>query len=94
MYNVVFRTIAKCETTGAVTWSSYKSKEEFEALYDEGAKKQEEVVAEGVSEEQAVELCSSPEATLAREMSLVRRNIEELRRFLGMMRLGGGRSRR
>ena len=79
-YNVVFRVVAECETKGAITWSSYKSKEEFDKIYDEDAKKQEEVVAEGISEATAIELCRSPEAIRARDASLQKtgRNLSRL----------------
>jgi hypothetical protein len=62
MYIVVFRTIVECMTTGAITWSTFDSKAHFDKCYDEKLRSWYEIVEEGVSEERALELCSSPEA--------------------------------
>lgn len=64
-YNVVFRTIVQCTHTGVVTWTSFRSKEHFDQWYSEKMKTWYEVVEEGVSQERAIELCSSRTATLA-----------------------------
>lgn len=65
MYNVVFRTIVACNSRGAITWTSFKSKEEFNKWDDEKMRSWYQVVAEGVSDEQAIEFCSTPEAIAA-----------------------------
>ena len=58
MYNVVFRTTLVCETTGALTWTSFNNKEDFDQWYDRKMREWYEVVDEGVSKERATELCS------------------------------------
>jgi len=77
MYNVVFKTIVECATKGAITWSAHKSKEYFDKWYDEKMRSWYEVVEQGVTEERAIELCSSPEAALA-VLSSVGRRIDEV----------------
>ncbi len=59
MYNVVFRTIMVCETQGAVTWTSFVSKADFETWYDKTMRSQVEVVEQGVTENRAMEVCHS-----------------------------------
>lgn len=78
MYNVVFRTIIKCATEGAITWSSFETQEDFERWYDEKMRSWYEVVEQNVSEARAVELCSSPEATSAVLFSHIRELAEIL----------------
>lgn len=85
MYNVVFRTIAKCETVGAITWTSFRDKEYFDGWYNEKMRSWYQVVEENVSEERAIELCSSPDATRAVTRYLFNRLIH-LRKLLGKMR--------
>ena len=84
-YNVVFRTIVKCETTGAITWTTFRSKEDFDKWNNDKMKSWYEVVAEGVSEATAIELCSSPEATRAVEESLRARQRQALERLSLML---------
>ena len=62
MYAVVFRTITECTTKGAITWTAFESKEHFEKWYSSKLQTWYEVVEQGVSEERAIELCSSNEA--------------------------------
>lgn len=79
MYNVVFRTLAECVTKGAITWSSFQSKKDFDTWHDEKMRDWYEVVDQGVTDERAVELCSSSEATQAVFFSKVREVGELLR---------------
>lgn len=72
MYNVVFRTIAKCISEGAITWSTFNSQEDFEKWYNDEMRSGYEVVEQNVSQERAIELCSSPEATRAVFISQIR----------------------
>jgi hypothetical protein len=58
MHNVVFRTIVECSTKGAITWTSFKSKEHFDKWYDAKMRDWYEVVEEGVTQQRAVDLCS------------------------------------
>lgn len=62
-HNVVFRTITG-KPTGLVTWSSFKNKACFDEWYDEKMQGWYEVVDQGISEERALELCSSPGAKI------------------------------
>ena len=77
-YIVVHRTIAECVSTGAITWTSYDSKEKYDEWNDEKMKSWYEIVAEGVTSEQAVELCSSPEAKINVILSDIRKFQERL----------------
>ena len=81
MYIVVFRTIVECTSKGAITWSSFKNKEVFDKWYDEKMKSWYQVVEEGTTQERAIELCSSPEATEAALMYKVRQLGELLRQI-------------
>lgn len=82
MYIVVFRTIAECTAKGAITRSNFESKEAFDKWYDERLKTWYEVVKEGISNEHAAELCSSPEAQHAAFTSIAREAREQLERLL------------
>ncbi len=73
MYNVVFRTIAECSSKGAITWTSFKSKEDFDKWYNSKRRGWYEVVDQGVSQERADELCSTPEAYTAATISELRK---------------------
>jgi hypothetical protein len=64
MYNVVTRTLVG-NSKGAITWTSFESKEEFDKWNDDKMQSWYQVVEEGVTEERATELCSGPEATVA-----------------------------
>lgn len=64
MYNVVFRNIVECSTEGVLTWSTFQDKNHFDGWYVESMRSQYEVVEEGVTQDRAIELCSSPEAGL------------------------------
>ena len=81
MYNVVFRNISGSTSDGAITWTSFKSKAVFDEWNDRKMKIWYQVVEEGVSQEQAVELCSTPEATRAVVVSKMREVVELLRRI-------------
>ncbi len=72
-YNVVTRTIVECNSTGAITWTSFKDKEDFDRWYDDKMRGWYEVVAQGVSQDRAIELCSTPEAELAVILSLLKK---------------------
>lgn len=85
MYNVVFRTIKPGSThMGVITWSSFESKAHFEEWNNAKMKSWYRVVEEGVSQERAVELCSTPEATSAvlaacqREMLSALKKLDEV----------------
>jgi phosphotransacetylase len=78
-YIVVFKTIAKCNSTGAITWSSFESKEKFNEWNDEEMKSWYHVIAEDVTVEQAKELCSTPEATLAAMLYKIKEACELLK---------------
>jgi hypothetical protein len=64
MYIVVFRA-RQGNHIGVVTWTSFSSKEAFDLWHDAEMRDWYDVVAEGVSSDKAVELCSSPESTQA-----------------------------
>ena len=81
MYNVVFRNISGSTSDGAITWGSHKDKAHFDAWYDEKMMTWYQVVEEGVSQERAIELCSTPEATAAVVVSKLRELGETLRRL-------------
>ena len=65
MYNVVFKNTSGSISDGVITWTSFVSKAHFDEWYNEKMKDWYKIVREGVSEEQAIELCSSTKATLA-----------------------------
>jgi len=81
MYNVVFRNIVECATEGAITQTSFESKKHFDEWYDEKMRSWYEVVEQGVTEERATELCSSPEATQFALLSILRKANELLQRI-------------
>ena len=84
MYNVVFRNISGSTSSGAITWSTFKSKaafDDFDEWNDQKMKSWYQVVEEGVSPERAVELCSTPEATRAVVVSKMREVGELLRQL-------------
>jgi len=76
-YNVVFKTIVGTHN-GVITWSSFKNKKFFDEWYDGEMKIWYEVIAEGVSDDQAVSLCSTPEADRAAFIA----SIKELGQYL------------
>jgi hypothetical protein len=80
MYIVVFRNLTD-ECKGVITWSTFKSKEDFDNRYDAEMRGLYEVVEQGVTQERAQELCSSPEADSAVMRHGVRLIGEALRRF-------------
>jgi hypothetical protein len=65
MYNVVFRNTSGNAYDGVLTWSTFKSKKDFDAWYDAKMKSWYQVVEESVSDERAIERCSTPEANQA-----------------------------
>lgn len=77
MYNVVLQTKAG-PSQGAVTWSTFKDQNAFDKWYDHRMKDRYEVVVKGVTKEQAVELCSTPQANLTAVISLLRELNQEL----------------
>ena len=82
MYNVVFRNIGGGTSSGAITWTSFRDKARFHEWNDEKMKNWYEIVEEGVSQERAVELCSTPEATRAVIVAKLRELDETLRQLL------------
>ncbi len=57
-YNVAFVYTAEAGGyEGVRTWTSFESKEDFDAWYTPDIRSQQEVLEEGVSPERAVELC-------------------------------------
>lgn len=72
MYTVVFRDIFDGPSKGAITYTLFKSKEEFDKWYDDKMRTWYEVVEEGVTQERAQKLCSSPQAQLAVVVSSLR----------------------
>ena len=72
MYNVVFRTIVECATKGAITWTSFQSKESFDEWNTKKMKSWYKVIKEDVTADEAVKLCSSPEAQLEVTVSQLR----------------------
>lgn len=78
MYNVVFQT--KVGTSqGAVTWSTFKDQNTFNNWHNQEMKDWYEVLTQGVTEERAIELCSTPQAKLAAVISQLRELGQELR---------------
>lgn len=64
-YNVVFKNTSGSILNGVTTWTSFESKDAFNKWYDKKMKKWYEVVEENVSQDRAIELCSTPEANTA-----------------------------
>ena len=81
MHNVVFRNISGSISDGVITWSSFKSKVDFDKWNDQKMKSWYQVVEEGVSQERAIDLCSTPEATQAVVVSKMMEVGELLRQF-------------
>lgn len=81
MHNVVFRTIVKCTHTGVITWSSFSDKKSFDKWYDKKMRSWYEVVIQGVSEEEAIRCCSTPEANLAGLVASLREINKHLKEF-------------
>lgn len=65
MFNVVFRTITREGSFGAITWSTFKDEDAFDQWYNEKMRSLYAVVAKNVTEEEAREFCSTPEAQRA-----------------------------
>lgn len=84
MYNVVFRNISSQTNRGAITRTSFDDKDYFDKWYDEDMRKFFDIVAEGVTSEKAVEICSSPESNITliftgiRKVSLLTEEIDKL----------------
>lgn len=64
VYNVVFKTLVG-PSIDAVTWTSFRDKAHFDKWYTERLKSWYAIVEAGVTEERALELCSTPEAKAA-----------------------------
>lgn len=77
-YIVVRRTIANCASTGAITWTSYDSKEQYDEGNNGKMRSWYEPVACGVTSKEAIKLCSSPEAIFAAILYEIRKASEEL----------------
>lgn len=71
MYNVVHKTLVG-NSKGCFTWTSFKSKEDYNKWNTDKMRSWYETVAEGVTEEHAIELCTTPEATEATLVSGLR----------------------
>ena len=74
-YNVVFKTKGG-PSDGAITWSSYQDEAEFNRRYSTKMRAWYRVVEKGVSQERVIELCSTPEATWAAVLSMIREKFE------------------
>lgn len=77
MYRVVFRNTSGSVSTGTITWSSFTDKQAFKEWYNQKMQAWYEVMEEDVTEERAIKLCSTPEATHAVLVSGLR-EIDEL----------------
>ncbi len=63
-YNVAFaNTRASGGYEGIITWTTFKSKEEFDKWYTEDMKKTNRIVEEGITEERAIELTKQTSVT-------------------------------
>ena len=71
-YNVVFQNTSETISNGVFTWTSFESKEAFDSWQDDNTRKWYKIIDEGVTEERAVELCSTPEADNAIIISQMR----------------------
>ncbi len=80
MFNVVFRNISGSLSHGAITWTSFKDEEAFNTWYGEKMQSWYQVVEKDVTQEQAIELCSTPEANLAALLYRIR----QATRFLAL----------
>ena len=80
MYIVVSRTLVG-PSRGVLTWTGFPSKEYFDKWNDAKMRSWYETVEEGVTEERALELCSSPEADGARFCYALRQVGEALRQI-------------
>lgn len=60
-YNVVTKTCGGI-SDGVITWTSFESEEAFNKWYDKVMNRLYKIVAKGVSQERALELCSTTEA--------------------------------
>lgn len=85
MYIVVFRNISGSTADGAITWTGYQSKEDFDQWYDEKMQSWYEVVEEGVTRKRALELCSSPKAVAAIINSQVKRALADIEKIAEMI---------
>jgi hypothetical protein len=59
MYIVVLETIAHCHHKGVITWTSYTDKKAFEKWYTQDMQSLYKVVNEGVTTEEAIQICSA-----------------------------------
>lgn len=58
MYNVVFKNTKKAGVyAGAHSWTTFESKEAFDILYTDEKREMNEVVAEGISDEECIKMC-------------------------------------
>jgi len=62
VYIVVFRDLRE-EHRGVVSWVSFQSKTDFDERYNEEMRGFQQVVEEGITQERAIELCSTSQAT-------------------------------
>jgi len=67
MYIVVFRNVSGGVSNGVITWTCFQDKDQFNNwwLNSKNAKNWYEIVEEGITEQRAIELSSSPESGLA-----------------------------
>jgi hypothetical protein len=70
-HNVVFRTKVGTHA-GVVTWTSFPDKEYFDKWNNQKMQEWYGVIAEGVTPDQAVELCSTPTAEMAAALACIR----------------------
>jgi len=74
MYIVVFKDTA----SGVITYSSFRNKKHFDKWYNKRMKRICQVVEKSISQKQAIELCSTPEANKAAMVSQLKEMSELL----------------
>ena len=67
MYIVVFKNVSGSVSNGVITWSCFTNKDQFDNwwLNSKNAKNWYKIVEEGVTEQRAIDLCSTPKAKIA-----------------------------
>ena len=80
-YNVVFECTSG-EYAGIRTWSTYQSEANFEQKMREVAHANERIVAQGVSADEAIELCSTEES-IKKALDIHYREFSKVRNLLG-----------
>lgn len=78
MYNVVFKNTSGSVSDGVIIWTVFKDKKDYEKWNDEKMRQWYKVIEEDVSQERAIELCSTPQAKMAGTLAELRRLSEIL----------------